>query len=217
MRIDGSEEMKKTKYVAVIVLVVILVTMAILVKGKSLNKFEKQYKAYLKNTDFSKDFFMPDSIRYAFVYVDEDDVPEMILSDNDSHAATVSLYRLGALGSVQKICELSTYGALNYIPKKNRIFSQYGNQGLFMDVYNQINSNGTLELVDCYSTDGSGIRSDEILYFHGCYAQDVPLFGKPVACERISEEAFEQAQQLLDVDSLVTVAYKDMSPLNELK
>ena len=85
--------------------------------------WQSAYRAYL--SDYESDGMR--TPKFALIYLDADDVPELAVCNGSYHAArwTVLTYRDG----VKEIGEFGGWGDLTYYEKAATVFSSYGNQG----------------------------------------------------------------------------------------
>ncbi len=60
------------------------------------------------------------SVRFELGYVDNDNIPELFVSTDMSHAAGVTVYTF-VNGKVVKLCDTGSYGAVQYIERKGYI------------------------------------------------------------------------------------------------
>lgn len=86
--------------------------------------------------------------RFQVGYIDEDDIPELLLCYDTVHVDGVHVFTyLPKTGEVVRVGEFSSFGGIRYSHKKNRILSQYGNQGFYVQYVSSI-ENGKPKLVD---------------------------------------------------------------------
>lgn len=105
--------------------------------------------------------------RFAPGYIDEDDIPELFLSYGDGHVNGVHIFTyLSSSEEVTRIGEFSSFGEIVYAQGKNRILSQYGNHGFYMDYVSSIEA-GLPKLIGMAISDGSGFRHEGIVGFYG--------------------------------------------------
>ncbi len=64
------------------------------------------------------------SVRFELGYVDNDNIPELFVSTDMSHAAGVTVYTYSN-GKVVKLCDTGSYGATQYIERKGYICGYY--------------------------------------------------------------------------------------------
>jgi len=82
--------------------------------------------------EFVEEYDISGNIRYSFAYIDDDDIPELVFSIWESHAAGASIcFYEPSTEKVIKIGEdFGDYGDFDYYERKNTIFNyRYGNGG----------------------------------------------------------------------------------------
>jgi hypothetical protein len=100
-------------------------------------------------------------------YIDEDGIPELLLSYGDYHVAGVCVYTYDPSDDKPVyIGEFSSFGRMTYAKKKNRILSSYGNGGYYTRYYTKIENHRPV-LVGCILDDNSWIRIEKQLYYYG--------------------------------------------------
>lgn len=60
------------------------------------------------------------SVRFELGYVDNDNIPELFVSNDKSHSAAVTVYTF-VNGKVVKLCDTGSYGAVQFIERKGYI------------------------------------------------------------------------------------------------
>lgn len=188
------------------------------------NKYEKAYTSFLENQLYKDDFYFPDAVRYELVYIDEDNMPELLLAQGNSHVDRVAVYSYNAEAKqVEFLSSFSSFGKLYYVPKENTIISQYGNQGYYYIVYSEINE-GEIRLKDIFLSDGS--KAEHKYYWGFPVDEDFTGgYGKPNSEEgifeelpkvteeyRISEKEYEKLVEDLEQGS-VMLQYDEMKEL----
>lgn len=110
--------------------------------------------------------------KFMVGYVDEDGLPELFLTYETAHVNGVHVFTyLPNTKEVIRVGEFSSFGGICYTFKKNRILSQYGNHGFFVEFVSMIKE-GKPELVDVAITDGGGIKHEGIVGFYGFQIPD---------------------------------------------
>lgn len=80
-----------------------------------------------------------DDLHIGIGFVNEDDIPELFVGWGNNHIAGIHILTFDtATGSTMYLGEFSSFGYCNYNERKNRIRSQYGNQGCFEVFISQI-------------------------------------------------------------------------------
>ena len=208
----------------VIYLLMIIVLIMILWKRLDYEKakgYEKAYEDFWKEGGYREDFFYPEEIRYEYVYIDEDEIPELLLADGDLHVSRIGLYIYNKESEkIEFLASFSSYGELEYVPKKNIINSYYGSHGYYHTAYSKIEEN-EIKLIDVFLADGTKKEGK-------CYA-GFPVdpeftggYGKPNSGEgifdtlpevteeyRISEEEYKKIVEELGNGS-IEISYAEM-------
>ena len=105
--------------------------------------------------------------KFMVGYVDEDDIPELFLAYGTAHVDGVHVFTYSPdIKEVIRVGEFSSFGGIYYSFRKNRILSQYGNHGFYVEYVSMIKE-GQPELVDVAINDGGGIRHDGVVGFYG--------------------------------------------------
>ena len=95
--------------------------------------------------------------RAAYAYIDEDDIPEMLVSIGSFHAVGVNIFTYSSdMDKAIWLGEFSTNGQVSFNEKKNRIISSHGNQGYYMTNFSCIRD-GKAELVGSVTEDSDGV------------------------------------------------------------
>ncbi|MCD8117825.1 MAG: carboxypeptidase-like regulatory domain-containing protein [Oscillospiraceae bacterium] len=90
-----------------------------------------------------------DSLKFEYIYVDDDDVPELVVSSDSSLPASAYLYTYYD-GQVNMLGQFGYYGDLEYSEKNNVILSGLSRQGYIEYYYYEI-LNGTASLIHYFS------------------------------------------------------------------
>lgn len=133
------------------------------VVGESLNELKDNWQSFLIEEDdvtaieaycnfMAKENF--NEWHFALAYIDEDDIPELVVADSDAHAASADIYTY-IDGEVTKVGSAGSWGGFQFAPRKNYIVHSYADNGIgeifiaFCDI-----KNGTLEDIKCFYTLG---------------------------------------------------------------
>ena len=90
---------------------------------------------------------------FALCYIDEDDIPELVVSGGNSHPVTASIYTYGD-GKVTEIGYAGSFGEFKFAPKQSSIISSYLGMGELYEMFYTV-KDGALEQVK-YFKDDSG-------------------------------------------------------------
>lgn len=103
------------------------------------------------------------NLRYDLVYVDEDDIPELIYMEDSYHACTVHMC-LAYKDGVFEIGEFGEYGSFSYVPGKGIILSYYMGMGSYLYDYFCL-ENRTLREEKYFEASESYDGSGEVTYY----------------------------------------------------
>ncbi|MBR3397916.1 MAG: zinc ribbon domain-containing protein [Lachnospiraceae bacterium] len=147
---------------------------------------------------------------YCFGFVDNDEIPELLLSEGNYHAAAVKVYTYKE-GTVQEIGIYGSDGNMSYYPYEDLIFTYWIGQGHYINTY--------------YHTDGSVI--------HSLHSADTPTGPDPTPVKQVDDidvsadeydSLSEQIRAAYPTEQMTTVgysynmyAYPDSSGFEELE
>lgn len=95
--------------------------------------------------------------KISYAYIDEDDIPELLIGVWDSHPCGIIVFTyIPDRDEAVFLGEFGIYGHISYNEKKNRIITSHGNQGYYMVNITTI-KDGRAELVGSVTMDGDGI------------------------------------------------------------
>lgn len=182
------------------------------------------YKGYAE--EFA-DSVSTGTLYYEIADIDNNGIPELLMSDGNYTRAATRIYTLQG-SEVVYLGSYSQYGKLSVYKGKDHsiICSEYGGHGAFTEVYTKM-ENGTMEVVGVFFCDATGMESEEILYYAGFpYTQNVradlfELDYEAITAEHlVSEEEYFNAQEaILNTDDYVEEVYtcpNEISLENEL-
>ena len=112
------------------------------------------------------------SPRFELAYIDEDDIPELLLGISNHTPDGIFIFKyIAEKKEVVRIGEFSQFGRIEYVEHGNRIASQYGNQGLYMVIVSRLNGDKS-EAIGSVASDGTGrpkegMSSEEIYHYAG--------------------------------------------------
>lgn len=115
------------------------------------NEYIEVYKDFLLNEKQSE---RGQNIRFQLIYIDEDNIPELILSDGSDHPAKVSIYKFIDNKAVL-LGEVGYFGGMEYIDHGNKVHESTVYFGDFIDGYYTIDGNRLKELSQLQYYDGS--------------------------------------------------------------
>lgn len=113
------------------------------------DEYRELYAAFLReNKDSERG--LPN--RFELIYVDNDSIPELAMTDCSDHPTGVNLYKI-IEGKLVEIGTLGSFGAMEYIDHGNKLHTATVYSGDFFDVFFSIENN---ELVTTTSMDYVG-------------------------------------------------------------
>lgn len=213
---------EKNIFVWIILGIAVVVALMETVVNEKAKECKAVYDAFLENKLYEEDFYYPQDVRYEFVYIDRDNVPELLLADGNLHASKVSVYAYNEkLKQVEFVASFSSFGELGYVPKKNRVISQYGNHGYYYTVYSEIEDK-KVNLEEIVLSDGRkeewkgyvGFTMDEAFTggFGKLREEELELLPEGTEEYRLTEEAFEKLVRELEKGK-VEISYDEMKEL----
>ena len=89
--------------------------------------------------DYQRLFGESTDIRGSYAYINDDDIPELLISEGDYEASRVSVFTISEKKRIEYIGTFgSSCGQIDFIEKSSYIKSSYGNHGSFYQVYSEI-------------------------------------------------------------------------------
>lgn len=146
--------------------------------------------------------------RMCAAYVDEDDIPELLLSFETIHVFGVHIFTyLPEQDQVVRVGEFGSFGGFSYSYKKNRLSSSYGNHGLYIDYVSQIESDGSVELIDAIISDGGSVARGEVAGFYG-FSVPEGINGSREAFRNLNSDGLDISIDIHEDDFLITDSEK---------
>lgn len=160
-------------------------------------KSDEVLKAY---DDFLLNVYMEDHydesfefVKYALGFINEDDIPELFVTDGDIHAYGTKVYTY-VDGKVVAVGEFGQYGGFGFTPRKNNIYSFYYGMGVGMNTIYSMNPDGTLVEKATFMTEEYGIDPDtEEEYYGRHYIGDEEVSGDVYEAE-LSKYYFDDVE-----------------------
>ncbi len=98
----------------------------------------------------------PDSCSFNLVYIDDDDTPELVISDGNSHVSAASVYTCVNSEVVELVVDLSgTFGAAGYAEREGLIYSNVCYQGNDATTIYKVESGTCEELISLYTNEAA--------------------------------------------------------------
>lgn len=200
-------------------------------------EYQKVVKAY---TDKLPQLLEPheknegENPRFQVAYIDNDDIPELLISYGSYHVLGVNIYTYDSeSGRIAGLGEFGEFGNFSYGHKSGKLRTCYGGQGYFT-TYISEKIGCSVVLRDVWIEDGSFVRIEEMQYFHGFptkdgingsidsfeMADDEDLPYETLLQYAVSEEeinSLEENWSGVSKDKIVRVHYDDMYKLKDVK
>ncbi len=166
-------------------------------EDNKISDWKKAYIEVLSNLNYSTG-------RFTTAYIDEDDIPELIVAYDSSHVAGCEIYtyydgKVSKLEGYSPRGEFGSSGGILYSPYKNLFNSRYYGMGSNGDELFRIN-NGNAQL-ECY------LQHND--YFAGVRVIEFKIDGADV-----TEDEFWDKYNSYEIDSMVSANYDDMIEAN---
>lgn len=130
--------------------------------AKKPTNYKEAYNQYLKNYNGGE---YGENFRFELVYFNNDDIPELFVSEENAHIGSVKILTY-TNGKVVQIYEGGRYGTLNYIERNSIVVESDLHQGIVYGCVKRINDDGSVEELFSH-TDNSGAvpeGSDDVYY-----------------------------------------------------
>lgn len=156
-------------------------------------EWENAYKEILKN--FHSDFGEP---RFSLAYIDNDNIPELLISVDGSHAGTVYVYTYYK-NKAKEVGNYGEYGTIIFGEKENKIYSEYVGMGI--------------SLVSVYEIQNG--REKELVKIEGCMDEyDDTVSRYYINSNEVSEQEYNDAwQSYYEQKKHTVVTYDDCIPI----
>lgn len=134
----------------------------------AVKKAPSAFKAIRMYADFLDDLAKDDEVlrstlRYDILYVDDDDIPELVYMEDSAHSSMVHMC-LAYEDGVFEVGEFGEYGNFSYLENKGRILSFYMNHGTYLFDFFTLESR-TLQEDKCYETVEEQFEGDGTRYY----------------------------------------------------
>ena len=134
----------------------------------AVKKAPSAFKAIRMYADFLDDLAKDDEVlrstlRYDLLYVDNDDIPELVYMEDSAHSSMVHMC-LAYEDGVFEVGEFGEYGNFSYLENKGRILSFYMNHGTYLFDFFTL-ENRTLQEDKCYETVEEQFEGDGTRYY----------------------------------------------------
>lgn len=206
-----------------IMIVVAIIAGALMFHNSNeLSHIESKYIIFINNLDCADgypDYPYSDYLRFALGYINDDDIPELMVCYGTAHVDQVQVYSYNPQsGTVEDWGSFSSFGTFDYYERQGVVVGQYGGTGFWYHVYVQL---GTPEIGNVLAVEGNYVAAEDCTY---CYWQS-PYNGTIDALWNdldfdsilVSEEEYTNNIRdfLVNYTDEVTIGYDDMTAYTE--
>ena len=161
------------------------------------------YADYLKNI-YESNVDSMHYLRYDLVYVDDDDIPELVYMEDNYHAATVHMIMAYTDGAFE-IGEFGENGSFSYVPSGGKILSFYMGMGSYLYDFYSLEDRTLQE--DKYFERAEIMDDSERFYIDGdevdedTYTAEYAKMNvdKYVVCDYMGAIGYEQSYDVKDI------------------
>ena len=170
-------------------------------ENQDLPDMQKVFDAYYEYARECMDpeYTLFETMRFGLALIDDDDIPELLISENTIHATGVKVIFYNN-GSPKEVGEFGEFGGFSYIKKENHILSFFMNQGIRTLSKFHVNEDlSTTKDIDFYCDDNIG--------------SDYKINEKEVDLETFDSE-YNKAFESQNGNKEITVQYFNLLPYN---
>ena len=143
-------------------------------------------------------------LRFGLTFIDEDDVPELLIFPDDCHAAGVKVYTY-TRDRVVGLGEFGSFGKMQYVKREGMIFSTFMGQGESNSDFFHMEDGEAILVSSLHSW------PDYSRYEEGEYSEFYEIDERSV-----TEDVYQAKwEELYDSQEYVLIGYEDGIPLNE--
>jgi len=118
------------------------------------------------NATYHQEAWGANYIKFAFGFVDEDNIPELFLCQDSSHSSGVQIYSYAnKQKAISYLGEISSFGNLSYYEKQNLMVAQYGGMGYWIHVFEEIQDDGKLHILAIEGTNEGAVGHADAKYY----------------------------------------------------
>lgn len=123
-------------FIALVVILTIFFAFCIC-QGKTKNRIIDAYAGYAKT--IVGDLPYPESARFAFGYLNNDNIPELFIAVGTGHAEQIAISSYNQTTNlVEDWGSYSSFGTFDYYEKQGVVVGQYGGMGYWYHVYEEL-------------------------------------------------------------------------------
>lgn len=150
--------------------------------------FKERWNGTYPNRDFHQ------GIRFRLVYIDGDEIPELLLIEPYCHASGVEVYTY-CDDKLVEVGEFGSTGRMRYVEKEGLILSNFFNMGASFEGFYKLEKGRIETICTLYACDGDSLKDGEDVY----EVDDVP----------VSKEAYDARWNELRRDDYRWIGYDD--------
>ncbi len=118
----------------------------------AVDDWRRAYIAFLKK--YMREAENPDICGFSLVYIDDDDIPELVVRDGDAHVSAAWVYTCVDSEVVELVGDLSgTFGGIDYAEREGLIFSNVTYHGYGTTTIYRVDSGSCEEVVSLFSNE----------------------------------------------------------------
>ena len=110
---------------------------------------------------------------FSLVYIDEDDIPELVVTVDTAHMFTPNVVSYNGRGGIVDHGEFGTFGAIDYLEKKNIIVSDVMYQGIGSLTIHKLTPSGAQELWQGGHSQVWSTEADEVVEVFDSYGETI--------------------------------------------
>lgn len=130
---------------------------------ESTNNWRQAYMVFLK--EYMNNAEAPENCGFSLVFIDNDNIPELVIRDGIAHSASASVYTSVDSKVVKLIDDLSgTYGIIQYTKRKGLIYSEFCYQGHDTTTIYKVKKGACTKLISLHSNEGAVSDEEELEY-----------------------------------------------------
>lgn len=159
------------------------------------------YYAFLEEYARESDYVKEGWARFALAFIDDNEIPELLLMEDDCHARGVKVFTFDQ-GSVVELGEFGSFGRMQYVERGGMIFSHFMGQGATDTDFYRVEE-GKAELI-------CSMHSSPPLSYNG-FTDKYEIDG----CS-VDEQTYQTRwQELYEDQEYVLITYEDGIPIKE--
>ena len=139
---------------------------------KKPTNYKEAYNQYLKNYNGGT---YGEHFRFELVYFNNDDIPELFVSEENAHFGSVKILTY-TNGKVVQIYEGGKYGTLNYIERNSIVVESDLHQGIVTGYVKRIGDDGTAEVLFSHTDNEGAVPEDSSDVYYKIGDENVSKF-----------------------------------------